>query len=129
MESQIYKRIKKDPYKKEEPPREKRPLPTEAEYRIGAYKRYFVRHVNDHNEIIEIDKKQFETLTEKEKGINSSIYEGISIKWRIRGKRHDEYKGGIRTYPGVMESNERLFSDNSWSFCSRRLHNTINLKF
>lgn len=103
-----YTRIKQDPYEDEKSPRQTKPVPTENEYKVGTYTRYFVRHVNDHEIIYEIDKKQYDTLTKDKKGINSGIYEGKTILWRIRGKRHDEYKNGIRTYPGVKESNERL---------------------
>ena len=118
-----YKNMKKDPYEKEKPPRDQHPLPTDNEYKVGMYTRYFIRRINDHNDIVEVDEKQFGTLTEREKGINNSLYEGIRIKWRIRGKRHDEYTNGIRTYPGVEESNARLLEPllKTWPTLSRLL--------
>ncbi len=103
-----YTNINKDPYKKETPPVPVNPVPTESEYAKGSFVRYFVRSKQDNTIIIEIDKKQFDTITQKDIGINQALYEGISTRWRVRGRKHDEYANGIRTYPGVYESNERF---------------------
>ena len=108
MSTGRYKRISKDPYQNEEPPVPKKPNPNEAQYLAGTYTRYFLRHKSDHSVIMEIDKNQFETLHKKDEGINGSIYQGFKLKWRIRGRLHDEYNGGVRTYPGVYESNQRF---------------------
>ncbi len=104
-----YIRINKgDPLKREKAPVARKPIPTAAEYTKGTFKRYFVRRRTDHSIVLEIDKKQHTDLTDPKKGINSSLWEGFKITWRIRGRRHDEYHGNIRTYPGVYESNQRF---------------------
>ena len=107
MSRQEYIMVGTDPYADEKAPVAKKPIPTEEEYKEGTYVRYFLRRYDDHNSVMEIDQKQFDTLGKKESGVNGHLYEGFSIKWRIRGRLHDEYKGDIRTYPGVYESNQR----------------------
>ncbi len=108
MQSDKYKYIKKDYLKKEVSPEPVKPLPIATDYNKGKYTRYFIRKITDINVIMEIDKKQYDTLSQSEKGINNSLYGGLQMSWRIRGRERDEYKNGVRIYPGVYESNERF---------------------
>ena len=103
-----YTKLQDDPYQKERAPSPKKPTPTAEDYVEGTFYRYFLRKKSDFDYTIEIDKKQYDTLEQKKNGINNNLYEGFKMRWRIRGRLHDEYEGGVRTYPGVYESNQRL---------------------
>tara|TARA_R100000234_G_scaffold3253_1_gene2659 strand:- start:4066 stop:4707 length:642 start_codon:yes stop_codon:yes gene_type:complete len=107
MARRRYRKIKRDYLDGEYPPIPMKPRPTNSDYSVGSYKRYFVTKNNDRAYIKEIDKKQFDTLQLKGKGLNAALYDGVEVDWRIKGRKNDEYKNGIRMYPGVFESNER----------------------
>ncbi len=111
-----YIKVKNEVYKDETSPVPKKPIPTTNDYKKGTYKRYFIRRRDDHNSVMEIDKKQHDTLNKKEVGLNGHLYEGFILNWRVRGRLHDEFKGSVRTYPGVHESNQRFIEKLKKSF-------------
>ncbi len=117
MSRRKYHSVSQDPIgKKEVAPFPTSPIPNQQEYTKGMYTRYFVRKRSDHTYAMEVDKKQFDTLTQDKKGVNGSLYEGFQLKWRVRGKLHDKYRKGARIYPGVFESNQRLLKSVSDDF-------------
>ena len=62
------------------------PYPTEADYKKGYIKRYFVQKVNDTNSyIFEIDNNIYQTY------VNSELYSTVMILWKIFGDS-DEIK-------------------------------------
>lgn len=84
------------------------PVLEEKDYERGNFTRYFVRKRNDTSApIIEIDKKQFETLNQSKSGLNESIYKGVKLIWKLTGPRNDVYKDGKIVIYGVEDSNKR----------------------
>jgi len=82
--------------------------PTERDYTNGFIKRFFIKKRNDYNSVvIEIDNKQYDTLTDKRKGINGNLYYGITLEWKITGKIYDVKKNDIITENGIYDTNKR----------------------
>lgn len=61
-------------------------IPTKSNYELGEYNRYFVYRVNDVNPIFyEIDLVEYSRYG-KEGGIDSVLYNIITLPWKIRGE-------------------------------------------
>tara|TARA_R100000008_G_scaffold54298_1_gene33103 strand:+ start:3005 stop:3622 length:618 start_codon:yes stop_codon:yes gene_type:complete len=78
-------------------PKKYNPVPTEADYEIGSFNRYFAQKVNNLNsELFEIQANDYE---------QNNLFRYIEISWIIAGKKDDviranevtiEYESGIR---------------------------------
>lgn len=66
-------------------------LPTEQDYQIGEFRRYFCKKIN---EIIylEISKNTFNKLTTKNPQILWQLYFPFSLPWQITGDKENVYK-------------------------------------
>ena len=70
-------------------------LPTNANYQQGVYDRYFV--VSEiSTQVIEIDKKQYDTLENETKGINPTLWKGVQVRWKLRGPFQNKYDSAGR---------------------------------
>ena len=78
----------------------------------GFIVRYFIKQRNDiKGRIREIDKKQFDLLSDKAAGLNPDFYKSVSIKWKIKGPREDVLNGSIIVIPGVVGTNFRTLKE------------------
>jgi hypothetical protein len=66
-------------------------LPTEKDYQLGEFRRYFCRKSN---EIIylEISKDTFEKLAKRDSNYYWQLYIPFNIPWRLVGKEEEVYK-------------------------------------
>lgn len=93
------------------------PILKESDYAAGSITRYFVQRANLSNpvfSIIEVDKEQFSQIVTSGKGINGSLYNGISIPWKLTGPKNDTFsQNGVRITAGVEDTNRRIVSINN----------------
>ena len=61
-------------------------IPTDNDYTIGEYRRYFCKKINEIS-YIEIDKKQFDLLKNKNPKIVYEYYQPFDIPWRLTGNK------------------------------------------
>ena len=64
-------------------------LPTEADYLVGSYMRYFARKANDVNSTSFEIKKEFYN--------SSPLYEYVSVPWSINGGQLNVYKSNTKS--------------------------------
>jgi len=90
------------------------PVPNETDYDNTYFERYFIKKRNDiKSSVIEIDKKQFDTLTDNNnKGIDNYLYYGIKFNWVIKGYMYDTIINNIK-YSGVYDTNKRTVQLNN----------------
>jgi hypothetical protein len=82
--------------------------PSSDDYIFGTIIRYFIHQRNDTlARIREISKKQFDNLSDPGAGLNSSLYKGISLKWKLTGPRKDILRNGVIATSGVEDTNRR----------------------
>lgn len=82
--------------------------PTDDDRAAGFVTRYFIHQRNDKSaRIREIDKKQFDNLSDPGAGLNSNFYKGISLRWKITGPRKDIIRNGVIAKTGVEDTNRR----------------------
>ena len=84
-----------------------RPEPTDEEYTVGFMFRYFLQQANSPTApIIEVDKEQYEGWLKIGGGIDRTFYNGVLLKWRIRGNLQTVTgdDGIIRI--GILEGNQ-----------------------
>ena len=92
------KRKPKQPY-----PSKFSPRPTEGDYGIGNFNRYFAQKANNLNgELFEISKEDFQN--------KNSLFRYISISWRISGKKSEVIRNNQRTIDSITRTrgNEQL---------------------
>jgi hypothetical protein len=61
-------------------------VPTDKDYQIGEFRRYFCKKINEII-YIEIDKKQFDLLKNKSIKIAYEFYQPFDIPWRLTGDK------------------------------------------
>ena len=85
------------------------PIPTEDDYEIGKFVRYFLRRRNysAYEDLIEVNQTQFKLWKQTSSGINQSLYSGMTLDWKLTGPLHD-IQEGINTTYGVYDTNRRL---------------------
>lgn len=66
-------------------------IPTENDYKLGEYRRYFCKKAN---EIIylEIDKNTFEKLIKQDLNYYWQLYVPFNIPWKLVGEKEEVYK-------------------------------------
>ena len=90
-------------------PRQTVPIPTEDDYEIGKFSRYFLRrrNYNTFDDIIEVDEFQFKLWKRTSSGVNQNLYSGLNIDWKLTGPLND-IQDGVNTTYGVYDTNKRL---------------------
>ena len=63
-----------------------KPSPTEEDYQIGSFKRYFCKKVNE-NLYIETTKNIYDKIKNKDKGYAFTLYQPFTLNWKISGNR------------------------------------------
>tara|TARA_R110001592_G_scaffold287405_1_gene556171 strand:- start:132 stop:974 length:843 start_codon:yes stop_codon:yes gene_type:complete len=63
-------------------------LPTEKDYGLGEYQRYFTSK-NNEIKYIEIDRNQYTKFTNKEPNVDHSLYTAFKLPWIISGNRNE----------------------------------------
>lgn len=66
-------------------------VPTQQDYQIGEYRRYFCKKVNEII-YIEIDKTTFDKLVDQADDIQWSLYQPFDIPWNIVGSKEQVTK-------------------------------------
>ena len=62
------------------------PMPTEDDYNVGEFQRYFAKKTNQ-NIYIEISEKDFNDLSSQNSRLLWQLYEPISLPWQISGDK------------------------------------------
>lgn len=80
----IFKKDIKEFFEKVEPIPEEKPFPTDKEYEIGYFKRYFAKRIN--GEIfIEINSETYNDILKKKPKYDHYLYEIGSLTWHLKG--------------------------------------------
>ena len=97
-------------YRKEEvskagqSPVQLQPKPTQKDYKLGEYQRYFLKRVNN-NQYIETDKITYKKYTEQSSDVQFALFTPISLPWELTGKREEVYKINLKTVENVKKLN------------------------
>jgi len=73
------------------PPKQSYPLPTENDYKLGEFQRYFVKKGNE-PKFIEISKEDYLKYTQQDKDVMFELYTPIQISWILTGDKDQVYK-------------------------------------
>ena len=91
-------------------------LPTEEDYQISEFQRYFATKFNE-IKYIEIDFKQYDKFINEEPTVDYKLYGVFSFPWLISGNRNDVYNVNKNTIERTQSTNslqgfKSYFSDN-----------------
>jgi len=90
-------------------PVEKLILPTESDYDIGWFNRYFIKQRN-YSKIIEVNKQQYDSLKATRSGVNGKLYKGAQLIWKLTGSRNNIYKNDVIIHQGISDTNKRTIT-------------------
>lgn len=86
------------------------PVVTQSDAEQGFLLRYFVRAANDVDFVVEIDKKQFESLKKNPRFLTTTV------KWKIVGKKENDYRKDNVTVYGVIDINRQTVANADLTF-------------
>jgi hypothetical protein len=79
------------------------PNPNEMDFKTGYIERYFLQKVNDINApIVEVNETNFNSMK------NSGYYNGVSIKWKIKGTDEEIKMANKKSINTVISEMPRL---------------------
>ena len=84
----------------------KYPVILDADYEVGFKERYFCKNMTSNENIIEIDKKTYESLLNKDSKYPYELYNITKIIWKLIGPYKDTTIGNRILY-GVFDTNFR----------------------
>lgn len=86
-------------------------IPVLKDYNNGSFSRYFLRRRNytTYQDIIEINKDQFDSWKKPTGGIDNTLYNAIELNWKLTGPLHD-IKAESNIEYGVLDTNKRIIS-------------------
>ena len=83
------------------------PKPTEQDYKIGEFQRYFSKQIND-TKFTEINKSDFNALVSKDSSYLWELFITISIPWDITGNK-DQAEQTNKNITLLTESKNKIF--------------------
>lgn len=83
-------------------PNKNTPLPTDSDYTIGEFTRYFTKKTNQ-NIYYEISKEDYAKLENRDSSIKWQLYQGIQLKWLLVGGKDGVYKANKNTVMTVEQ--------------------------
>ena len=87
---------------------------TAKDKKSGFINRYFLQQRNDKRaRIKEIDKVQFDSVSDGTGGINPNLYKSVALRWKITGPEFDIKDGDTIITPGVRDTNARTLKEKS----------------
>tara|TARA_R110000744_G_scaffold214536_2_gene333311 strand:+ start:184 stop:1047 length:864 start_codon:yes stop_codon:yes gene_type:complete len=73
------------------PPSQISPLPTEEEYKLGEFNRYFA-YKSSTNQTTEVTKFEYNQFLAKDPNLQVELYTPVTVKWVLRGTKENVYK-------------------------------------
>ena len=89
--------------RKQSYPKQISPIPTESDYRIGSFIRYFTQKENDLNsKLFEISKEDYND--------KNNLFRYFELPWRLTGTKQEVYIENIKTieYNRKIRGNENI---------------------
>ena len=94
------------------PPTQTIKLPTEEDYNLGEYQRYFTSKDNEIR-YTEIDKEQYEKFKNEEPDVDYPLYTAFKLPWVISGNRNQTFNINKNTVTRI-QSNLKLIGFQSY---------------
>ena len=72
------------------PPKSSYPKPTESDYKLGEFQRYFLYNITK-KEYLEVNKKEFNLFKSKNNQVQWQYYQSLQLNWNLTGIKEDVY--------------------------------------
>ena len=79
------------------------PQPTEENYKVGEFQRYFLKRTNE-IKYLEVSQSEYKKYLNNELNVNSELYLAFSLPWLISGSREEAYKVNQKTVERVSKN-------------------------
>lgn len=81
------------------------PSPTEGDYVLGEFQRYFLSKTNE-PKFIEINKEQYEKYDNKEENVVYQLYQPLKFSWGLTGDKNNIYKVNEATVTRIEKNSK-----------------------
>ncbi len=112
-DSNVYTALTKNKYSSKSIPISVKRFPTNEDYKIGEFQRYFCKK-NTSNLYLEIDVKVYENLVDNSSNIAFELYTPISLPWRLTGDNFGEVYNTNKNIVFQKERKEKLYGFNQY---------------
>lgn len=92
------------------------PIPSQSEYQIGYFNRYFAKNVSGPGYIIEIAKSTYASIKNGAYKNTSVLYETTNLLWQLTGPLKDTRISQYQIQGGVYDTNKRVTEARSLNF-------------
>ena len=92
------------------------PTPSNSEYQIGYFNRYFAKNVTGPGYIIEISKSDYANIKNGAYKDTTVLYETTNLLWQLTGPLKDTRISQYQIQGGVFDTNKRVTEAKSFSF-------------
>ena len=73
------------------PPKQSYPIPTENNYKLGEFQRYFLKKVNE-TKFLEISLEDYRKYISRDRDVMFELYTPIQINWILTGEKEQVYQ-------------------------------------
>tara|TARA_Y100000356_G_scaffold102965_1_gene88439 strand:- start:2184 stop:3029 length:846 start_codon:yes stop_codon:yes gene_type:complete len=84
-----------------QPPLPQLVIPTEKDYELGEFQRYFAKK-NNERKYVETSKSTYQGLVDKDPGLQWDLYTAVTIPWTLDGEMKDTFLTNKRTVELVV---------------------------
>ena len=112
-DSNVYTALTKNRYSSKNIPISVRRFPTNEDYKIGEFQRYFCKK-NTSNLYLEIDIEVYKSLIDNSSNIAFELYTPISLPWRLTGNNFGEVYNTNKSIIFQKERKEKLYGFNKY---------------
>lgn len=92
------------------------PTPSQSEYQIGYFNRYFAKNVTGPGYIVEISKSDYASIKNGAYNDTTVLYEIINLLWQLTGPLKDTRISQYQIQGGVYDTNKRVTEGRSFGF-------------
>lgn len=92
------------------------PTPSNNEYQIGYFTRYFAKNVTGPGYILEISKSDYASVKNGAYNNTAVLYETANLLWQLTGPLNDTRISQYQIQGGVFDTNKRVTEAKSLSF-------------
>ena len=92
------------------------PSPSQSEYQIGYFTRYFAKNVTGPGYIIEISNSDYASVKNGAYNDTAVLYETANLLWQLTGPLKDTRISQYQIQGGVFDTNKRVTEARSLSF-------------
>jgi hypothetical protein len=84
------------------------PIPTDSDYQLGYFTRYFAKNTTGPGYILEISQNDYANVVDGAYNSTELLYEVTTLLWQLTGPLNDRRLSQYQIQGGVFDTNKRV---------------------